>query len=466
MRPTGVTSIDRVIGGFAPGRPLVLAGPDAADRSALALSLAQHALARGETVRLVTREPAPSLLRRGRALGIDLGSLLDDGRLGLFELRDDAPALLHRHGLRLLTDALRSDLDGAALVVVDSFSTLLAEIADAAKLREMVRGFVRALDGCTVVLGVDSARSAAQRGLDAALAEIGAARFELPHEATGATASTAAEPARSKILVVEDDRLQREMLRDWLSPHHEVSCAGDGFEAFSMLLADPPDLVVLDLVLPRVTGHELLQSMRRARFEMPVLVTSARVATAGDRLGPLVLGATEFLAKPVARLELLHKVETLLRLPREGARSRFAASEEDAQALFGSFSRSRLLESAEFADRVGRACTFGRKHGLSSCLLGLAADSAAALDHWVEVANRHLRYEDAILRTDKQVAVMLLVATDPRYAPRVLERLAAAAGDPMPEIASTSWLARPEHAEAGAIEALLDPLRHPSEATP
>lgn len=470
MRPTGVTIIDRAIGGFPAKLPLAVVAANATARSALLLAIAHHALARGESVRFLTRQPSASLLRQAVSLGFDLEPPLADGRLGLFEMHEAAPALLRQHGSGMLTDALVADLDGPALVIVDPFSALLSKIDAAARLHEITRTFTHALAGNAVVLGVEAESRVMQQGLAAAIEELCGASFAVPETSDRtdidlAVAAPVADAAvRSKLLVVEDDRLQREMLRDWLSPHYDVTCAGDGFEAFSALLADPPDLVVLDLILPRVSGYELLQSMRRARFEMPVLVSSSRVATAGERLGPLVLGATEFLAKPVARVELLHKVETLLRLPRGGGPARFADSQPESEALFGSFSNSRLLESAEFAERVGRACEFGRKHGLTSCLLGLAADAADALDHWIEVANRQLRYEDAILRADKHVAVMLLVATDPLYASRVLERLRVAAGEALPKLQTASWLARPEHAEPGAIEALLGPLQHPNEA--
>ncbi|MCU0670548.1 MAG: response regulator [Myxococcota bacterium] len=464
MRPTGVTIIDRAIGGFPPGMPLLLKSAPGADRTELALALAHHALARGEGVRFLTPEPPASLLRQGRSLGFDLETALEDGRFGLFELHGDAPALLRDHGIGALIDALRADLDRPALIVVDPVSSLVAEIPRGPQLREVTRAFARALADCDVVLTVDSDGVASQPGLEEALAEISGACFPQPRAATRRSDTASEGAARAKVLVVEDDRLQREMLHDWLAPHYEVVCAADGFEAFSMLVADPPDLVVLDLVMPRVSGYELLQSLRRAGFEMPVLVTSSRVATAGERLGPLVLGATEFLAKPMSRVELLHKVATLLRLPRSGVRSRFGDSQAEAEALFGNFSNSRLLETGNFADRVGRACDFGRKVGLSSSLIGLAADSAAALDHWVEVANRHLRYEDAILRADKSVAVLLLVATEPRYGARVLERLRIAAGEPLPSIETQCWLAAPEHARPGEIEALIEPLLHPSEA--
>lgn len=464
MRPTGDTTIDQATGGFPSGRPLVVTAPDARARTALALALVHHALERGEPVRLLAATAAPALLRQARMLGFDLEPALEDGRLELFELHAGAPALLREQGTGALTDALRTDLAAPALVVVDPFTALVAPDAGEDELRDFARGFARALTGYDIALTAEPERLAVQRGLARALDGIAGARFPLADEAVDRLDLAAEPKLRPKLLVVEDDRLQRELLREWLSPAHDVTCASDGFEAFSMLLAERPDLVVLDLVLPRVTGHELLQSMRRARFDMPVLVASSRVATAGERLGPLVLGATEFIAKPLVRVELLHKVETLLRLPRGGGSSRFGASQPEAEALFGSFSRSRLLESTEFAARVGRACEFGRKNGLASSLLGLAAGSAGELDHWIEVANRHLRYEDAILRTDKQVAVMLLVATDPRFGPRVLERLSAAAGEQMPPLESQCWLARPGHAEAGAIEVLLEPLRHPSEA--
>lgn len=465
MRPTGDTTIDLSIGGFPPGRPLVLTAPDARERTALALALVHHALERGEPVRLLTAAAAPALLHQALSLGFDLEPAIEDGRLGLFELNAGAPALLREHGAGALTDALRADLVAPALVVVDPFTALAAHDAEEAELRDLARDFARALCGYDVALTAEPDRLAAQPALARALSGVAGARFPHADVAADRFASVAAAPARrAKLLVVEDDRLQREMLREWLAADYDVACAGDGFDAFSMLLAERPDLVVLDLVLPRVTGYELLQSMRRAHFDMPVLVASSRVASAGERLGPLVLGATEFIAKPLVRVELLHKVETLLRLPDGVGASRFGGSQPEAEALFGSFSRSRMLESAEFAERIGRACEFGRKNGLSSCLLGLAAGSAAELDHWIEVANRHLRYEDAILRTDKQVAVMLLVATDPRFGPRVLERLAAAAGEPMPAIESQCWLARPGHAEAGAIEVLLEPLRQPGEA--
>lgn len=225
---------------------------------------------------------------------------------------------------------------------------------------------------------------------------------------------------RPAILLVEDSRMQRELIKDWLEPRYEVTTAADGFEALAKIVSHQPDLVILDLIMPRVTGYELLCALRRAHMDVPVLVSSSRVASTGDRLGPLVLGATDFLPKPVNRIELEHKVETLLRLRRVRA-PRFEERGE-AEALFGRISSTRVLEPADFRDRVARACTFGERNGLESSIVQLRAADPAALEAWIETANEDLRFEDAILRQAKTTALVLLVATGPVDAAKVISR--------------------------------------------
>ena len=226
---------------------------------------------------------------------------------------------------------------------------------------------------------------------------------------------------RSLILLVEDSRMQRELVTEWLAPRYEVIQAVDGFEALAKVVSHKPDLVILDLIMPRVSGYELLCAMRRAHVDVPVLVASSRVQSAGDRLGPLVLGATDFLPKPVNRLELEHKVETLLRLRRDGDH-RFD-NQEDAEALFGTVSASRLLEAPDFRDRLARACNFGERHGFLSSLVRIEAPNARSLDRLLDTADQELRFEDAILRVAKKRALVLLVATGPSDAPKVIDRL-------------------------------------------
>jgi CheY-like chemotaxis protein/archaellum biogenesis ATPase FlaH len=225
---------------------------------------------------------------------------------------------------------------------------------------------------------------------------------------------------RSLILLVDDSRMQRELVCDWLAPRYEVITAVDGFEALVKIVAHKPDLVILDLIMPRVSGYELLCALRRAHVDVPVLVASSRVQTAGDRLGPLVLGATDFLPKPVSRLELGHKVETLLRLRRD---SDHRFDDTEGEALFGCVSVSRLLEAPDFRDRLARACNFGERHGFVSSLVRVDAPDARSLDRFLETADQELRFEDAILRVAKRRALVLLVGTGPSDAPKVTERL-------------------------------------------
>lgn len=504
MRPTGSPIIDHTIGGFPPELPIVVSGPSGSGRTVLALELAHHALRRDEPVAFLSAEPTPSLLQHAHSLGFALDAALDSERLAILELHAGAPTLLREIGVGALLDALRRELGERSLVIVDPLSALLAEIVDESRLREIVRELVRSLSDHDLILTLDEERQT-QRSLELVLSELCGAFIRLEREpsgrrvatlektrtgvakgehlefaigpggvqivgdamplpdASGAVAtvrrpdapSAAIEGRLPRVLVVDDDRLLRAMLIEWLGARYEVVAVADGFEALAALVSSKPDLVVLDLLMPRVTGYELLFSMRRAGFDIPVLVASSRLTTRGERLGPLVLGATDFIPKPLSRVELMHKVETLLSLPHTRG-SRFG--EAEAQALFGSFSGSRMLELPDFAERVARACDFGEKYEISSSIVALGAEDEQDLDRWIAVANHQLRFEDAIVRTDKRLALALLVATAPHYAPRVVDRLAGLAEDgaPLPPITSEVWLASREHARPEVLAELAD----------
>ncbi|MCP4039796.1 MAG: response regulator [bacterium] len=222
------------------------------------------------------------------------------------------------------------------------------------------------------------------------------------------------------VLVVDGNPESREQVRKWLEGSYEVVTADDGFDAMTCVLARRPDLVILDLMMRRVTGYELLAAFQRSLECVPRLVLSDRFDQPGNRLAPLVLGATDVLGKPVGRIELLHKVETLLRLRGPAPQLMDPA---EAEALFASTSKSRLLERPQFAERVARACSLGERLGLSSSLLTIAADSAESLDLLLGEVDESLRFEDAALRVSRRRAVLLLVATDCVDASVVVERL-------------------------------------------
>ena len=117
-----------------------------------------------------------------------------------------------------------------------------------------------------------------------------------------------------RILVVEDERKVAGFIRQGLEEEgHAVDVAGDGAVALDLLLDAPPyDLVVLDVMLPKRDGLDVLKRLRGRGLTTPVLVLTARDAVA-DKVAGLDLGADDYLTKPFAFEEFLARVRALLR---------------------------------------------------------------------------------------------------------------------------------------------------------
>jgi two-component system, OmpR family, response regulator MprA len=121
------------------------------------------------------------------------------------------------------------------------------------------------------------------------------------------------EAPAARVLVVEDDEAIADVLRRSLRAEgHEVRSAGDGVEALTAAEQFIPDLVVLDLGLPRLDGIEVLQRLRADDSDVPVLILTARTET-DDRVEGLDSGADDYLPKPFERAELLARIRALLR---------------------------------------------------------------------------------------------------------------------------------------------------------
>ncbi len=130
---------------------------------------------------------------------------------------------------------------------------------------------------------------------------------------------TTPSPARPRVLVVDDDKAVRESLRRSLEFNgYEVVLAADGAEALAGIAAAAPDVVVMDVMMPRLDGLETTRALRTAGNDLPILVLTARDAV-GDRVEGLDAGADDYLTKPFALQELLARLRALLRrvVPRE-----------------------------------------------------------------------------------------------------------------------------------------------------
>ncbi|CAN7348709.1 PhoB family transcriptional regulator [Acidovorax sp. Leaf76] len=119
------------------------------------------------------------------------------------------------------------------------------------------------------------------------------------------------------ILVVEDDaRVADFLLRGLRAEGYRVELARNGADGLAMARTTEPAILILDLMLPGLSGLELCQTLRAEGHHVPVLILSALGNTA-DKVQGLRLGADDYLTKPFAFEELLARIEALMRRGRE-----------------------------------------------------------------------------------------------------------------------------------------------------
>ena len=117
----------------------------------------------------------------------------------------------------------------------------------------------------------------------------------------------------TKVLIVEDDPAILRGLADNLRfEKYDVLTATDGEAGYKLQTTQNPDLIVLDLMLPRMTGLELCRRLRTEGRQVPILMLTARGEEA-DRVVGLDLGADDYVTKPFSVMELLARIRALLR---------------------------------------------------------------------------------------------------------------------------------------------------------
>jgi len=116
------------------------------------------------------------------------------------------------------------------------------------------------------------------------------------------------------ILIIEDDRSAARLAQYALQQvGYDVTIAYDGFEGLNKAVAERPDLIILDIMLPGLDGYEVCHRLRERTetAEMPILMISAKARDEDRDIG-LKVGADDYLAKPVEPSTMLEKIERLL----------------------------------------------------------------------------------------------------------------------------------------------------------
>ena len=150
---------------------------------------------------------------------------------------------------------------------------------------------------------------------------------------------------KSLVLVVEDEPEIAELLEDYLrSNDYRTERAGDGNQALTLFRAAKPDLVLLDIALPELSGTEVLKKIR-AESTVPVIMLTAR-AEETDKIVGLELGADDYVTKPFRPREVMARVKAALRRAQMGTGGR------DAPLRVGSIMISPLQTTAEIEGKT------------------------------------------------------------------------------------------------------------------
>ena len=171
---------------------------------------------------------------------------------------------------------------------------------------------------------------------------------------------------KAAVLIIEDDPAMLRGLKDNFEAQGcHVQIARDGKAGLSAALAQPPDLLVLDIMLPKMNGYEICRAVRARQLDMPIIMLTAK-GQEEDIVRGLELGADDYVTKPFSIRELLARAKAFLRRRQSTAESAFEFGDckldLTAHKLFRNgkevglaAKEFRLLEF--FASRPGRALT-------------------------------------------------------------------------------------------------------------
>ncbi len=175
------------------------------------------------------------------------------------------------------------------------------------------------------------------------------------------------EASLGTILIVEDDpRMQKVLRKIFVDERYTVVVAGDGQTALDLFRAERPLAVVLDLILPQISGRELCQRFKEISSQTPVIVLSA-ISEVVDKVLLLELGADDYVTKPFSPRELTARIQAAIRRQRKPPTPtlfRFADCEIDFKSMTASRAGLAVVLTAHefkllkfFTENVNRVLT-------------------------------------------------------------------------------------------------------------
>jgi class 3 adenylate cyclase len=207
--------------------------------------------------------------------------------------------------------------------------------------------------------------------------------------------------APGRILVVDDTPQNVRLLADLLGVKgYAVSTASSGREALARVAAEPPDLILLDVVMPEMSGYEVCRTLREnpATALLPVVLVTA-LDPGPERIKGLEAGADDFLTKPIHQAELLARVRSLLRIKRY----------QDQLAELNRTLEERVRDQVAQLERLGRLKRFFSPHLAELIVTGDADDPLRSHRREVTVVFLDLRGFTAFAETAEPEEVMTVL---------------------------------------------------------